>query len=97
MGRVEAGSDYIYSWTLAEGWTLYGSKGYVGNGLGEFSLLPDEPTSEDFDVWSTSIALGTELSARSTLYIEWYGLFSAGLEDDFSITIGCSTCVLAMA
>ena len=35
----------------------------------------------------SSAALGTELSERSTLYVEWFGLFSHALEDDFSINI----------
>ena len=85
--RVEFGLDYIYGWQVAENWTLYGSTGFGTNGLGDFSLLPEEPASDRFIVWSQSAALGTELSERSTLYIEWFGLFSHALEDDFSINI----------
>ena len=86
LGRVEAGFDYIFSWELAEGWELYGSFGYLGTALGDFSLLPEEPAGENFDVWSYSVALGIELSRSSTLYLEWFGLASRALEDDFSLS-----------
>ena len=34
---------------------------------------------------SQSIALGTDITENNALYGEWYGLFSDGLEDNFSI------------
>ena len=83
--RVEFGLDYIYLWKLTERFNLYGSTGFGTNGLGDFSLLPDEPSSDRFIVWSQSVALGTELTERMTLYTEFFGLFSHALEDDFSI------------
>lgn len=84
-GRVEHGLDYIYGWELAEDWELYGSTGYGTNGLGDFGLLPDEPADDWFIAWSQSVALGTELTERMTMYNEFFGLFSHALADDFSI------------
>ena len=85
LGRVEVGTDYIYSWELKEGWELYGSTGYLPGGLGDFSLLPEEPEDDEFVVWSQSVALGVDLTERSVLYNEWFGLYSYALEDNFSI------------
>lgn len=86
-GRVENGLDYIYAWELAEGWELYGSTGYGTNGLGDFGLIPEEQADEWFVAWSQSVALGTELTEKMTVYNEVFGLFSHGLEDEFSIVI----------
>jgi hypothetical protein len=86
LGRVEAGFDYIYGWKLSEKWTLYGSTAYLPGGLGEGSLLPEEPESEHFTVVGQSLALGTELTERNTIYGEWFGLFSDGLEEDYSLS-----------
>lgn len=83
-GHVEFGLDYIYRWELTEGFSLYGSTGFGTNGLGEFSLLPEEPASERFMVWSQSIAVGINLTEQNTIYVEYYGLFSHALEEEFS-------------
>jgi hypothetical protein len=85
LGRVEAGFSYIYGWKLSEKWTLYGSTAYLPGGLGEASLLPDEPESERFTVIGQSVAIGTEITERNTAYAEWFGLFSDGLEENFSL------------
>jgi hypothetical protein len=85
LGRVEAGFDYIYGWQLTEKWSLYGSTAYSPSGLGDFSLLPDEPESDHFSEVSQSVALGTELTEKNSLYAEWFGLYSHGLEDNFSM------------
>ena len=85
LGRVEVGLDYIYGWELSEQLTLYGSTGYAPGGLGEFSLIPEEPESDRFTVFSQSVALGTELTENNTLYGEVFGLFSDDLEDNFSL------------
>lgn len=87
LGRVEVGLDYIYSWELIEGCELYGSTGYSPGGLGEFSLIPDEPETDRFVIWSQSVAIGIELTERMTMYNEWFGLYSTGLEDELSIGI----------
>ena len=86
LGRVEVGFDYIYAWKLTEQWTLYGSTGYLPSGLGDFSLLPDEPESERFTVISQSVAVGADITENNTVYFEWYGLFSDGLDDNFSLS-----------
>lgn len=86
-GRVEFGLDYIYGWELNERLTLYGSTGFGTNGLGDFSLLPEEPASDHFIVWSQSVAVGAELTERTTIYAEYFGLFSHALADDFSINV----------
>ncbi|XZE54325.1 transporter [Planctomycetaceae bacterium SH139] len=85
--RVEFSVDYIYQWTLYEHITLAGSTGFGTRGFGEFGILPDEPTQENFNVLSQSVALGLELSDKNTLYAEWYGLFSDGLEDEFTVSV----------
>lgn len=87
LGRVEAGWDYIYSWSLAENWKLYGSTGYSPGALGEFSLTPEEAESDHFRVWSQSVATSTELTENSTMYLEWFGLYSENLADEFVISV----------
>lgn len=83
--QVEFGLDYIYIWDFCERWELFGSTGFGSNGFGDFGLLPEEPASERFTVWSQSAGVGTELTERATLYAEYFGLFSDNLEDEFSI------------
>jgi len=85
--RVEFGLDYIYGWEIAEGWKLSGSTGMATNGLADFGLLPEEADTDRFLVWSQSVALGMELTERTTLYVEWFGLFSNALADDFAMSI----------
>lgn len=84
--RVEFGLDYIYGWELCEGWELCGSSGFGSNALGDFGLVPEEPASERFMAWSQSVAIGVELTERTTLYNEFYGVFSYGLEEDYAVT-----------
>jgi hypothetical protein len=86
VGEVKAGFSYIYGWELTENTTLYGSTVYAPNGLGEFSLVPEEPEAVSFDVWAQSVALGAELTEKNTGYLEWFGLFSKGLEEEFSLS-----------
>jgi hypothetical protein len=78
--------DYIYGWKLNQDWTLYGSTGYAPGGLGDFSFQPDEQESDRFVVVSQSIAVGTDLTEKNTVYGEWFGLFSDGLENNFSLS-----------
>lgn len=85
--RVEFGLDYIYGWGLAEGWELTGSTGFGTNALGDFGLVPEEPPSDRFIIWTQSVALSTELTERSTLYNEFYGIFSHALADGYSIVV----------
>ncbi|MDF1743649.1 MAG: transporter [Gimesia sp.] len=82
--RVEFGLDYIYRWELTEGFSLYGSTGFGTDGLGEFSLIPEEQTKDRFIVWTQSVALGIDLTEKNTMYVEYFGLFSHALADDFA-------------
>ena len=83
--RVEFGLDYIYGWKITDCVSLYGSTGFGTNALGDFSVLPEEPASDRFILWSQSVAVGFELTEKNTLYTEYYGLFSHALEDNVSI------------
>ncbi|QDU37524.1 hypothetical protein Mal4_18380 [Maioricimonas rarisocia] len=85
--RVQFGLDYIYGWELTEGLTLYGSTGMFENAAGDFGLLPEEPAADRFVVMSQSAAVGVDLSPSSTMYLEYYGLFSSGLDDNLSVGI----------
>ena len=85
--RAEFSLDYIYQWELTEGVTIAGSTGYLTNGFGDFGLLPDEPTNENFNVLSQSAVTGLELSESNTIYTEWFGLFSDGLENEFVVSV----------
>jgi len=87
LNRVVGGFDYIYGWELTERCELYGSTGCSVNGLGDFSVLPDDADGDQFVMWSQSIALGVELTEQVTFYSEWFGLFSHALEDEFTIHI----------
>ena len=85
--HAEISLDYIYLWQLGERVTVTGSTGYGSNGFGDFGLLPDQPTAENFNALSQSVALGVELSEKNTLYTEWYTILSNGLEDDFVVSV----------
>ncbi len=85
--KVEFSLDYIFQWTLVEGVTLAGSTGYGTDGFGDFGLLPDAPTLERFNAYSFSAVLGMELGERNSLYAEWFGIYSDGLEDEFVVSV----------
>ena len=82
-GKVEFGLDYIYQWNLTEGKTIAGSTGFGTDGLGDFGIIPDEPSTDRFIAYSQSFVYGMELSEMNTIYAEWYGILSDGLEDEF--------------
>ena len=86
-GDAEFSLDYIYQWEVAEGVTIAGSSGYGTNGFGDFGLLPEDAKDNHFDIWSQSAVLGMEVSEANTIYTEWFGIFSDGLEDEFSVSI----------
>lgn len=85
-GKVEFGLDYIYLWELGEGLTLTGSTGFATDGLGEFSLIPEEPTKDRFEILTQSVVLGLELTEANTVYAEWFGIYSDDLADEFVIS-----------
>ena len=86
-GQVEFSLDYIYQWELSEGVTVAGSTGYGTDGFGDFGLVPDAPTQEHFNALSQSAVLGLELTESNTMYAEWFGIYSDGLEDEFVISV----------
>ena len=83
--RVEFGLDYIYGWPITERLELYGSTGYMTNGLGDFALVGDPASEDSFNAWSQSFAFGLELTESSTIYSEFFGIFTDGREDDLSL------------
>ncbi len=85
--QVEFSLDYIYQWELTEGVTLAGSTGFGTNSFGDFGLLPDEPTQDSHTFLSQSVVLGLEVSESNTMYAEWYGIFSNGLEDEYVVSV----------
>jgi hypothetical protein len=86
-GDPQLGVDTIYQWQVGEGITIAGSTGLGTNGLGNAGLLPVESRDDDFVNWTQSAVLGMEVSEANTLYAEWFGIFSDGLEDDYSISV----------
>jgi hypothetical protein len=82
--RVEFGFEYIYGWKLVERWELSGSTGFGTQAWGDFGLVPEEPASDRFVIGTQSLALGTEITERITVYQEFFGIFSHGLEDDYA-------------
>lgn len=85
--RVEFSTDFIYQWQILEFATLAGSTGYATSGFGDIGLLPKEPTEDRFNVYSQSVVLGLELSGANTMYAEWFGIFSDGLAEEFTIAV----------
>ena len=86
-GTAQFSLDYIYQWTLVEGITLAGSTGFGTEGFGEFGLVPDLEENDYFNAYSQSAVLGFELGEKNTLYTEWFGIFSDGLEEEFSVSV----------
>jgi hypothetical protein len=83
----EFGLDYIYQWRLSERMTFAGSTGFGTNGLGDLALFdPDINQTDDFIVISQTAVIGMDLSERNTMYSEWFGLFSDGRAEAFSIS-----------
>ena len=55
--------------------------------MGDFGLVADPPDSEHFNVLTQSAVLGCELSEQNTMYAEWFGLFSDGLANEYTVSI----------
>jgi Putative MetA-pathway of phenol degradation len=81
-GRVGIGLDYIYQWEIMAGTTIAGSTGFATDGFADFSFLPEDQRADHSLALSQSAVLGTELSDDSTIYFEWFGIFSHGMEDE---------------
>ncbi len=86
-GRVGFGLDYIYQWDLTERVNVAGSTGFATDGFGDFGLLPEDPQAEKFLAMSQSAVIGIDLTESAVLYTEWYGIFSHGLEDEFTVNV----------
>ncbi|MEM8681044.1 MAG: transporter [Planctomycetota bacterium] len=85
-GNAEFGLDYIYEWRLNEETTFAASTGWVTDGFGDFGLVADEPRDESFNVFTQSAVVGAEISEDNAIYLEWFGLFSDGLEDEYVVS-----------
>lgn len=92
----EFGLDVVYEWRNEDDWSLAGSTGFGTDGLGEFSLVgfaglalqgaEGEGGGRDrFTAFSQSIACGVPLSERTELYVEYFGIYSRGLREDFTL------------
>lgn len=85
--QADFGLEYIYQWELGERSTLAGSTGAGTNGFRDLGFLGEEPGEDDFVTIFQSVAYGLELSERNTMYTEWFGVFSDGREDEYSISV----------
>ncbi len=85
-GRVEGGVDFIYAKEIGKGFELAGSTGFGTNSLGEFALIDPDPNPDDhYIAWSQSIALGKELSSRSSGYFEWFSIWTNNRDEELSL------------
>ncbi len=85
--RVQFGLDYIYGWELNEDFWLYGSTGFAESALGDFSFLPEEPSGDRFVIVTQSAAIGIDLTEQSTMYAEFFGIFSKNLEGEPTVGV----------
>lgn len=81
-GRVGIGLDYIYQWEVAEGTTIAGSTGFATDGFGDFGWMPPDQQLDQSLAMSQSAVVGFELTESSTMYVEWFGIFSHGQADE---------------
>jgi Putative MetA-pathway of phenol degradation len=84
-GRVGFGLDYIYQWELTENVNVAGSTGFATDAFGEFGLLPEDPKEDRSLALSQSAVMGLDMTENTALYVEWFGIFSHGLEDEFVV------------
>lgn len=85
--EIEVSLDYIYQWQLTEEITFAGSTGFGTSGFGDFGLIPAEPADDHFTAITQSAVLGVELSEANTLYLEWFGISSTGLAEEFDVSM----------
>ena len=83
--EVEVGGQVIYAWELREGWELAGTTGGFSNGAGDVGFQEAElGQTDDFVVWAQSMALRVPVSEMSAAYLEWFGFWSTGLQDNLT-------------
>lgn len=85
-GTAQFSFDYIYQWQLTERSTIAGSTRFGTSGFADFALLPEDP-SQAFNAMSQSAVYGRELTEKNTAYVEWFGIYSDGLDDEFSVSV----------
>ena len=86
-GKSEFSLDYIYHWEIREGLTFAGSTGFGTNGFGDFGFVDEDPGEDYFNAYTQSFVFGLELGEQNAVYGEWFGIFSDGLEDDFTVSV----------
>ena len=69
LGRAKMGDDLIGNYDFLEYWKFFGSSGYSQGGLGDFSLLPEEPETENFAIWSASLGFGVETTENGSFKV----------------------------
>lgn len=84
---AELSLDYIYQWQLTENMTIAGSTGFGTDGFGDFGLVPPEDFADaKFTFITQSAVLGMDLTNKNTAYFEWFGVFTSGLDEEFSLS-----------
>ena len=94
--RAQFGMDLVYEWKNEADWSLAGSTGFGTDGVGEFSLASfasqslTDAEGEDggrdrFTAIAQSVALGMPITERMELYLEYFGIFSHGLQNEFNL------------
>ena len=77
LEQWKPGFDFIYGWEFGEFFSLAGSTGATSNGLGDIAFIDETFDPDDqFVAWTQSVALGAELTRRTTGYFEWFGIFA---------------------
>ena len=80
---VEVGGQVIYAWELGEDWELAGTTGGFTNGAGDVGFQQAElGRANDFVVWAQSLALRVPVSENVNSYLEWFGFWTDGLEEE---------------
>ena len=84
LEQWKPGFDFIYGWEFGEFFSLAGSTGATSNGLGDIAFIDETFDPEDqFVAWTQSVALGAELTRRTTGYFEWFGIFANDRDEAF--------------
>lgn len=84
VDSAQPGIALVYTWELAERVTLSAQSSANNNGLGDISLEEANLGERDhFVALSQSAALGMPLGPRNEVYLEWFGIWSHGLEEAF--------------
>ncbi len=78
--KAEVLASFLYSWELPNEWSLAGSTGYsTGTDIGDAAILLAD---DRFNTYFQSVALGIPFTETVGMYVESFGLFSSGREDE---------------